>query len=208
MSVAPDDKWPPYLVYPREDVMALGVVSLNYGLLERMFQHLFEAVGDFNEHQIAAFFQRINNNVRLTVFNELIDKTNISSELKDDAEYFCSAYKICAENRHALMHSRGAGIFRSQSRGTGGMMLKRATRSGKPIVCAVTLPDLRTVADDIHAFTSFGGDVITNVRSYKTCLREGRIHEFSRLQLRGRPPPPTDMHWSSESDLLDTPHQP
>src|SRR5689334_16831156 len=64
-----EDDWPSYLPGPRNDILALGVISLTYGLLETMFKLLFASVGDMNEHQVAAIFERLPNNHRLDQAN-------------------------------------------------------------------------------------------------------------------------------------------
>lgn len=188
--------------------MALGVISLNYGLLERMFQHLFAAVGDLNDHQIAALFQRIPNNIRLMMIYELMAKTKLPEKIKDRVDYFCTGFKVCAENRHALMHSRIGGLFTSVSQQTRGIMFTKATRAGAEVVCPATLQELRTVADDIHAYSQYGSDVVSDVTNYKTCLMLGNLDEFWRVPLRDKPPSPTGMSWRSESDFQAKPLQP
>src|ERR1700741_3415317 len=104
----PDDKWPDYLPGPKDHLMALGVVSLNYGQLEGMFQGLFTEVTEMNADQVSAIFQRIPNNIRQDIMLDLLDPS-LPENMKAAIKYFCEGFKTCAANRHALMHSRSGG---------------------------------------------------------------------------------------------------
>lgn len=46
-----DDKWPSYIPAPRDDIFALGVISLNYGYLENMLRSLFTSVVGLTDAQ-------------------------------------------------------------------------------------------------------------------------------------------------------------
>src|SRR6476659_319728 len=103
--INPSDNWPPYLPGSRNDILALGVISLEYGFLENMFRVLFSIVGNMNEYQVAAIFERLPNNHRIDAIRQMLRESTLPDVLKDRVLYFCRCFDICADNRHAIMHS-------------------------------------------------------------------------------------------------------
>jgi hypothetical protein len=142
-------------------------------LLENMFRHLFATVTRMNEFQVSAIFDRMANNNRLDALGDLLNKTTLTEQIKERVRYFCSGFKICAENRHAIMHSHSGGIYTNYSRNERGILLSKYTRSGNKLVCAASLRQLRAVADDIHTFAMFGGNVISDIRIFLICRENG-----------------------------------
>ena len=138
----------------------------------------------------------------MTILHELMDQTTIPLELKDLVTYFSNGFKICAENRHAIMHSHSGGIFTSQTKGTHGLVLTKFTRAGKEQVCLATLEELRTVADDIHRYVMFGATI-----AGKRADREEKS-TFVLVPLHDKPPLPTVMNWQSPDIALAPQPQP
>jgi hypothetical protein len=143
------DKWPEYLPGPPDYILMLGVIALNYGQLENMFRHLFSSVTRMNEIQVSSIFQRIPNNIRQTILSEMMAQTTLPAKLKERVNHFALGFKICAQNRHDVMHSHSGGTYTSRSRGERGILLSKFSRSGKELVCPASLSELRGVADDL-----------------------------------------------------------
>ena len=191
------EEWPPYLPGPREDIFALGVISLNYGQLENMFRALVSGVARWNEFQTAAVFHRLPNNHRVEVVSELMSKTTMPDEIKGLIDHFLKGFAKCAETRNLIMHSSSGGVHASQE--AHGLVLQRYTKAGNREVCYVTTADLRRIADEIHAYTGFGAWVITEITNYATHLHPKGPPEYRPLPstLREKPPPPTSLRWRS-----------
>src|SRR5437764_2608998 len=176
-----DDRWPLYLPGPRHDILAMGVISLTYGQLENLFRTVFSLVADMNEYQIAAIFERMPNNHRLSALAQMLGKTTLPEVLKERVSHFCNGFRICAENRHAIMHSHSGRMYTSYSRNERGILLTKYSRSGNKLICAASLAELRRVADQAHEYAVFGMHVATEIRIFRLHLERGEEDEFSRV---------------------------
>ena len=124
----PREKWPEYHPGNRKDILALGVIALNYGQLENVYRALFSYVTGMNEFQTAAIFHRLPNNHRESALTEVMAKTVIPQKLKDLVQYFASGFAGCAENRHDIMHASSGGRHQSLSTGSSGIVLSSTQR--------------------------------------------------------------------------------
>ena len=86
------DDWPDYLPGPRDDLLALGVVSLNYGYMENILRILFAMVGDFSEPQVRAMFDRMNNDARQAILDQLLGQQPFPADLKALGRHFLKGY--------------------------------------------------------------------------------------------------------------------
>jgi hypothetical protein len=200
-------RWPDYLPIPREDVFALGVVSLNYNQLEGMFGALFEAVTMVGPIQASAIFYKLPNDKRQDVLLEIMERATLPAQLKESIRYFCTGFRICAENRHDLMHSGSVGVYTRYSDKAHGLLLSRVSKSGKWLVHAATLADLRAIADEMHAFTLFGAWVDSDVRSYLTYQGRGEASSW-HAPSRDKPLLPSRLNWHAQSDAPIPPSPP
>jgi hypothetical protein len=203
-----DDVLPEYLPGPPDHILMLGVIALNYGQLENMFRHVFSAVTRMNDIQVAAIFQRIPNNIRQTVLSEVMAQTTLPDQLKDRVKYFTDGFKICAENRHDLMHSHSGGVFTSKSKGTRGLLFSKHSRAGNEFVCAPDLQELRTVADEIHDYMNFGFHVSGDIKHWADCRDHDDEESFWRVPLKDKPRAPTALRWHSPESVLIQPSPP
>jgi len=199
--------WPDYLPGPRDDILALGVVSLNYGHLENIFRVMFAMVTGMSENQVRALFERINNDARQKILEQLLDPQPFPDGLKKLIAHFLEGYTICAKNRHSIMHSHSGGIH-SGTRGTQGIVLSKYSRSGGRFVCFAHAAKLRTIADAIDAQSTFGTEVILAVSSFRLCQRQNRIHDFGRGPLPETPPLPTELDWLFQPESQTDPRPP
>lgn len=204
-NVSPDRPWPKDLPLPNDYVFALGVVALNYGQLEAMFQALFAAAIGLNEVQLSAIFQRLDNERRREALSQIVGQTKLPDGMKADIAHFSAGFKVCAENRHALMHSRSGGLFHSAD--AWGLVLHKNSKSGVRLTCYATLKDLRRVADDSLDYTLYGSRVISDVHSYLA-----RPRDFEKIvglgASHGRPPLPIPLTWSTEPPTENPSGQP
>jgi hypothetical protein len=193
------DHWPNYLPGPRDHLHALGVITLSYGHLENMFQILFSNVTGLNQYQVEALFQRIPNNVRSNIMLELLDKTTLPTNMKELVQYFSEAFRICAENRHGLMHSSSGGTVTGHDTGGYGFLFTKYSRAGNRMVCAPTLDELRAVADSMHDFMRFGGMLAGAVNTAGLLAFEGDSAWLPPSL--DKPPLPTLLNWHAEADF-------
>jgi hypothetical protein len=106
------------------------------------------------------------------------------------------------------MHAHSGGVYTSLSRGDRGILLSKYSKSGNKLVCAASLAELRSVADQIHAYAIFGGRVVSEIRNFMVCRENGDEDAFWRVLLRDKPPLPTPLNWQSPKDLLIEPYPP
>lgn len=190
-------RWPDYMPLPRDDIYAIGIIALNFCLLEGMFRNLLSAVTHWNQYEVAALFHRINNRTRLDILSDLIGKTPLPDETKGDVTHFADGYEKCTDNRNFIMHSIAAGQH------SGGLVLQRRTRAGDVKECRLARGDLERIADEIHAFMTWGAWVDSDIRSFSTHFARGKPEEYrgrSPSTLREKPPLPAALNWQTPHD--------
>lgn len=197
-----DEQWPEYLPGSPDHILMVGIIALNYGRMENMFRYLFSVVTRMNEIQVSAIFERMPNNIRQTVLSEVMAQTTLPIELKERVKYFIDGFRICADNRHDLMHSRPGGTFTSYSRNIRGLLFTKYSRSGRELVCAPSLEDLRGVAADTHDYAMYGGEVAGEIRKLILCRERGDEESFWRVPLKGKPRGPAALRWHSPNALI------
>ena len=188
-----DSAWPDYLPLPRDDIFALGVITLSYCMLENTFMTLLSNVAQWSQFQSGAVFHRLPNNHRLGILSELLAKTTIPIETKEDIKYFATGFHACATSRNFIMHSSSAGLHSE------GLILQRHSRAGARLECYLTLSDLKQIADDMNGFAIFGAVVDSDVRSYSAKLSKGHPEEYrgqSPLTSQKKPPMPKVLCWN------------
>ncbi len=199
---SPPDNWPNYLSLPQADIYAFGVIALETSLLENIFRAILSSVARWNKHHTAAVFNRLNNRERQDVILELLPKTTIPAETKALIEHFVAGYMKCIDNRNFLMHSSAGGTYRDASNGTMGLVLERYSKQGNKLVCYPTNPQLRAVADEIHAYATFGSLVHMDVTNYATHVESGHPENYHPVQktLQKIPPEPVPLSWQIPPD--------
>jgi hypothetical protein len=199
-----DDRWPELLHGSKDDLVALGVISLNYGYLENMFRALFALATGMERIQCDALFERINNDTRINVFRDIIARKNYPVGLKDLLSHFVSGYQVCAANRHAVMHSHHGGIHVQRGpSGESGIVLSKWSRSGKEMLLFADTKLLQGVADSIDKQASFAVQLILTMSAFQTCERENRLHVFEQRPLPEKPPLPSTLDWETPKKHLN-----
>jgi hypothetical protein len=204
----PTDNWPDFLPGPRSHLQALGVISLSYGQLEGMFQHLFAEVTGLNRDQVSALFQRIPNNIRENVMLELLRKTTLPKNLKELVQYFSEGFAACAENRHGLVHSSSGGTIAGYQSDHYGFVFTKYSRAGNRLVCTPTLAELRAVAESMDQYALFGGMLAQALNSAHLCAFP--VDSTWLPPSLDKPPVPTLLSWREEAEFQASllPHRP
>lgn len=162
-----------------------------------MFRTLLAGVTHWNDYQIAAIFHRINNRTRLDILSDLLAKTTIPDETKEDVTHFADGYNQCTDNRNFIMHSIAAGQHSK------GLVLERRSRAGARLECRLTRSDLERIADEMNTFMAWGAWVDSDIRSFSTHLGRGKPDEYrgrSPSTLSERPPLPAALSWQTPHD--------
>jgi hypothetical protein len=193
----PENGWPDYLwAFPTHDVFAIGVISLNYIRLESIFLELFYRVTNMPVNEVKALFHRHNNPDRIATFLELLAKSDLPEQFRQPAREFVDAFKKCADNRNAPMHSFSPGLHTSESTGAKGILLIKYSRTGDVFAHAATLPELRRIADDMHEWAGYGAATNSRIR----ILRSHRLagagdSHMLRVPWPAKPQPPIEVTW-------------
>jgi hypothetical protein len=165
-------KWREDQSWPRECVFAIGVVALNYGLLETLFLSLFTTVLNIEEKTAGRIFERIGNDARENLVEECLKNTELSTGLRSDVEHFIKGFHIAAANRNILMHSSHGGVIvRGEEES---LRLTRRSRAGIYQELKPSLAELRKLADDIEELALFGALLEQSIRMYRNRLSQGR----------------------------------
>jgi hypothetical protein len=144
-------KWPAYEIGPRESVFALGVASVNYARLEFVFRLLFSTVTETPLDLTNALFMKLGNDGRTDLIERALPSRHWPEPANDYVRHFVAGFRKCAENRNHLMHSD------VDERGdTSLTLLSKLNKRGVRIISITDLNELRTVADDMRAYSDFG----------------------------------------------------
>jgi hypothetical protein len=194
MSEGEENRWPNYLwQIPTDDIFAVGVITLNYSRLENTFQELFQRVTGTT----AANFYKKNNPERKKTVLEVLEKRDIPEILKQPIKDFLEEFIKCARNRNAVDHAFTQGTHQSESTGQIGILL---FKSKEQQVCAANADQLRAIADDMHNWSSYGGDLNSRLRVNGEARRAG--HKIELPGLPAKPAAPTELNWGPAPDEI------
>jgi hypothetical protein len=191
MESDPSKEWPTYLPGPRENIFALGVISLAYSNFEWLFAGVFREVTQTPDTVLRILFSKLPNNIRMETLSNFLEKMDWPEGLKDDIKHFMKGFQICAENRNLLMHSYSGGVRAS----TGDIVIMRTARSGDEVISLSTLPELREIADAINAFNSYAADVMVGINVFRQKKRKGEDISSFQSPSPDRPPLPRSLSW-------------
>ncbi|PBB71852.1 hypothetical protein CK227_29935 [Mesorhizobium sp. WSM4308] len=178
------------------------MIGLNYCQLETAFRHLFAVSTGMSAFQVEALFQRLQNDGRLRIFDQLYKpRTDMPDLYKDFMAHFAKGYDVCTGNRNNIMHSSFNGRFTSQSRDVGGIVLAKYNKSGQQILCPVTLEELRRVADEIHDYSMFGFSLASDTETSLKMAAAGNPHAFVPRPSLDKPAVPQALVWSPLPDF-------
>ena len=158
-------------IWPKNSVFAIGVISLNYGLLETIFLTLFTTVLDIEPKTAQRIFERIPNEFRERLVLDRVKDNELTAGLMSDVKHFIEGFRICAGNRNILMHSSHGGVILHDEEK--GLRLTRRSRAGIVQELKPPLVHLRKIADDTEAFARFGALLAQTIRRYRNRLSQG-----------------------------------
>jgi hypothetical protein len=148
MNDTPD--WPNPPVGPKDSIVAIGVVSVNYSRLETVLARIFAAITGSSLKFTSQLFPKITNAVRIELMTRMLEGSGWPEDQRDKTLHFIKAFDILAGNRNRLMHSNL--IATTQETTT----LYKVTRQGN-IEFVRTRPErLRQVADDMMTYVNYG----------------------------------------------------
>lgn len=193
-------RWPAYLVPFDETTFAIGVIAINYGELELNFRHLFGAVTGVGQPFAELLFPKIQNDVRLQLFDQSLTTPEWPPDLAAALRRFAAGYTICSENRNTIMHFRAGGIT---LKGTIlGTAFTKQSRSGQTLFYPVTTAEFRAIADDMNTYAEFARSADESVflfragKAWQPSLPETpplpRKLDFQPRRARPSAPPPPE----------------
>lgn len=193
-------KWPPYIESTQESLHALGVISVVYNRLERALEALLGSTLKIGHEQVSVLFQKIQNDVRISIIQHAMKREEWPALLKDHVAYFLKAYRICAENRHGLMHSN---VQMSPSADPRLVFFTKPSRSGDELISDLfSTGQLRQIADELDALARFG-IIVASAASLTWRRRaigedaDGTATMKWHETLLERPPLPSELDWQS-----------
>jgi hypothetical protein len=184
-----ENRWPDYLwAFPTDDVFAIGAISLNYIRLETVFLELFYRLTNKAVNEVLGLFHGLHNPDRIDTFLESLANGDLPEQCHQPARDFADAFKKCADNRNALMHSFSPGLHTSRSAGARGILLVKYSRVGDVSAHAATLSELRRIADDVHEWAVYGAAINSRIRIF-------RKNRTLQVPWPAKPSPPMEVTW-------------
>jgi hypothetical protein len=137
-----DDPWPSqkFGTGPTKHLHALGIITLNFNLLEAALYLLLEQF--MSEAAVDYFFLKMSNEERMGALRHF-SASNGDPDITERIEFICTAFSICAENRNLLMHSRIQHMTSKEF-----LSLAKMGKQGE-LNFDVPLKELRRVADEM-----------------------------------------------------------
>jgi hypothetical protein len=154
------DGWPDYYVTgPEKHMHALGVVALNFNMLEATFFTLFRHPLMQNGVDLDttwAIFSRLQDNQKRELMKDIYEKSEPDSAVKSHVKHALSYFDACTHNRNTLLHSIHGGLsdltlidLRKNIRGDWSKMQ----------FWNLGLSTLRRIADEMHSGTDYVTDI-------------------------------------------------
>jgi hypothetical protein len=191
IEVVPDADWPPYLLGPRENILALGVIALKFCQLENVLSVIFSEAVALPLERSDLIFQKLTNDVRDKVIRQSLQAAT-PKVLTDHVHHFLRGFTICAMNRHDIMHSHSGGVHRRSP--TDAIVLSKNTRSGGRVFTAPGTDELREIADAINEYSHYGATVGIHLNVCLALLAAGKDWPPTSLE---KPPKPRSLRWRS-----------
>lgn len=141
-------EWPSYKVADDAVVHALGVMNINYVPFETTHVLMLASVADIKQNQAAVFISRMSPTERANVIEIFFKKREWLNEASSGISHYIKAMRILTENRNTLIHGNIVDMWAVKSPGM--------NREGLTTIIQSSLPAIRQVADDLHAYSGFG----------------------------------------------------
>ncbi|NVO18020.1 MAG: hypothetical protein HXX10_28705 [Rhodoplanes sp.] len=160
----PELKWPDYAFVPQtEFVHAIGMVSINFNLLEQSIRWVLSLVIDLPEEPFLMLFNTLDNSSRSSLLRLCDNAGKFDSKLNTSITNFVEGFNVCCKNRNILMHAHVIGMTDDEPFY---MFMSKATkRSSKEKTYQPTVADIRKIADDMHRFYTLGLELYSYIKS-------------------------------------------
>jgi hypothetical protein len=195
-----EPEWPGYPVGSKNTVFAVGVIGLVYNRLEIVLRMVFEAVTEIPQTQARILFAKIQNDVRRSLIEEMIQRRSLDTCLVDRVNAFNKGFKILADNRHAVMHSHSVVYYWQVGTTSDDATLPLAKFSktdGKVLSCLASVNDLRRVANEMQTYVNFGVALADNIPDIFDPTGRGR--KTLGHALPDIPAPPTPLEFRPQA---------
>jgi hypothetical protein len=191
----------------KEHMHALGVIAANYNELEGHFYLLFYLT--LNKFEVGKIiFSKLNNAERIETALKLAETE--PANFRDLFRYFISGYGIASENRNILMHSKAHNAWPYDISVSHLTLAKPSKKSpDENNFISLDVPELRSIADDMARFGSFGFDLFL----WRLALLTGGIltwadGDTTTPTLPRKPPEPRRLLLSPQEVPTSAPPQP
>lgn len=188
MNDAPD--WPVYPVGPKDSILAIGTVSINYSRLESVLTTMFATITGSSIKFASILVPKITNNVRIDMMRRMLEGNDWPEDVRERAEHFITAFSILVENRNLLMHSS---LFDSIQTIT---MLYKTTSKGSTQISRTTPTQLRQIADDMMTYFHFGMQ-LSNMINFELLGLKPSEGDFAYFSWPDKPPLPVRLDYTS-----------
>lgn len=133
---------------------------MKYAELEFVIEFMFGTVFGLGIDATTLIFSKIGFEPATQLMSSRLIQLTWSEKFKDAVRHFIAAINICNANRNSLTHSSmmwtdyiGSDIpFTSTDK----TILYKSAKKGHTVGVALTLPELRGVADDINTYCEYG----------------------------------------------------
>ena len=175
--------WPSYEVADETVVHALGVMNINYVRFEVTHVLVLAAVSNISTNQAAVFSSRINPTERATIIARSFEMREWQPDAAEAIEGYIAGMRTLTENRNTLIHGNIVDMAMGTTREPAIISLGR---DGRTSLFKSSLPAIRQVADDLHAYSHFG----YNLSAYLATEFSPHAREAGTLALSECPVPP------------------
>ena len=152
--------------------MALGVACTKYTELESIVEFMFGTVFELGIDATRIVVSKIGFEAASQLMAKRLSQLEWPAKFKDAVGHFITAVNICNGNRNHLMHSEMMFTDLDNTiipfKPTAKTVLFKTTKAGKVVATALTITELRAVADDINTYCEYGrllGNAINNMSS-------------------------------------------
>jgi len=183
--------WPNPPAGPKDSILAIGVVSVNYSRLEFALTCMFATITGSSLKFASILVPKISNQFRTELMRKMLPTKDWPEDVRDKCDHFIKGFWTLAENRNLLMHSS---MIASTQKAT---TLYKTTKQGNTELCRVSLPELQRVADDMMTYFNYGLH-LSNMINFELLGIKPREGDFAYFAWPDKPPLPILLEYSSD----------
>lgn len=187
--MAETPEWPSYKVGPKDSIFALGIVSVNYALLEFAVLGMFSVVLGLEDELAPRLMFKASAEMRDRLMREMPPTRAWPDNVKDLTQHFIDAHKVCYENRNKLIHSNLLAMTADA------IILAKMGRDGQATLSNPLLSELQGVADDMKRFFDYGTQLASMIRTDVLGIKPKAGDAWYRSWPE-KPPQPTPLEYT------------